>query len=59
MLYFRRGKGFGKCVGNHIVSGTENKAQGAFLDDPSDEVKTDIDVLGTCVILMIFGERDC
>jgi len=58
VLHLRRGKGFHKCISYHFVGRAVDKSNFAFLNDPSDEVEMNVDVLRTCVILMLLGERD-
>ena len=45
MLDFDRRQGLGEGVGNHVVGGAIYKAEGAFLDDPADEMVAHVDVL--------------
>jgi len=56
MLDFRRWKGFGKCVGDHVISRAVNKSNRTVFDDVSNKMKSDVDVFGTSVVLVVFGE---
>jgi len=51
-------KGFGECVGNHVVSRAVDKSDRAILDDIANEVESDVNVFGTSVILMVFCKCD-
>src|SRR6266436_85919 len=59
MLHLDRRQGLGERVCDHVVGWAINKSEGALLDHPADEVVPHVDVLGTCVVLMVPGEGDC
>jgi hypothetical protein len=44
-----------ECVGNHIDGGTENESEFFFLDHLTDEVKSDVNMHGTGVELVVFS----
>ena len=58
MLRLRRWEGLGECVSYHVIGRAVNDVHFAFRDDPADEVKTDIDVFRSGVVLVILGECD-
>jgi hypothetical protein len=51
-------KRFSKGIGNHIFGRAKDEPNGAVLDDPTDEMISDIDVFGTRVILVVFGKSN-
>jgi hypothetical protein len=56
MLHLGRWQGLGERVRDHVVGWAINKAQGALLDDPSDEMVVHVDVLRAHVVLMVLSE---
>jgi hypothetical protein len=56
MLHLGRWQGLGERVRDHVIGRAINEAQGALLNDPSDEVVVHIDVLRACVVLVVLGE---
>jgi len=58
MLRLCRGQGFGECVSSVVIGRTKYESNGAFFNDITDEVKVDVDVLRSCMVLVIFSELD-
>ena len=58
MLCLCRGQGFCECVSSVVISGTKYESNGAFFNDITDEVEADVDVLCSCMVLVIFSELD-
>jgi hypothetical protein len=56
VLDLRRRKGFGKRVGDHVVGRAVNKSNRTAFDDVSNKMEADVDVLGTSMVLVVFGE---
>ena len=48
----------GKGVGDHVVCRAIDERKVALANDPSNKMKTYIDVLGSGVILLVFGKGD-
>ena len=44
-----------KCIGNHFFDWAIDKPKRAVFNDPANEMKSDINMFGSSVILMIFG----
>ena len=47
---------FCECVGNHVISRAVNKLNRAVFDDIANEMEADVDVLGTSMVLVVFGK---
>jgi len=58
MLDFHRWKGFGKCVGDYVISRAVNKSNRTVFDDISNKMKLDVNVFGMSVVLVVFGKCD-
>jgi hypothetical protein len=58
MLDFCRGKGSGENVSYHVIGRAVDEPNRVFFDDPTDEGKTYVDVLGPSMILVILSECD-
>ena len=58
MLDFRRWKGLGKGIGDHVICRAVNKPNRAIFDDVVDEMKANVNVLGASVVLVILHECD-
>ena len=58
MLHFQWREGFGWCVSDHICSRAVNETELAILNNPVDKVESHINVLGMCMVLVIFCECD-
>ena len=52
MLDFCRQKGFCKCICYHFFSRAVDKSYFAVFNNPSYEVEMNVDVLGSCMLLM-------
>ena len=50
-----QGKGFGESVGNHVGSGTIDESQFPLFYYPMDEVKMHVDVLSSCMLLVVLS----
>ena len=57
MLDFQWRERFSKYVGHHVFCRTINEPDFSFFDDPTNEMKPNIDMLGPCVELMLLRER--
>ena len=53
MLDLEGSEHFGEHVGNHIFGWAIHKLNAAILDDPVDEVKANIDVLGASMVTVV------
>jgi len=51
-------KGFGECVGDHVICRAVDKPNGTVFDDVVNKVKLDVDVFGMSVVLVVFGKCD-
>ena len=58
MFRFHGRKGFGECVGDHVIGRTVNEADRAVFDDVSNEMKTNVNMFGSGMVLVIFRELD-
>ena len=58
MLDLWRRECLGKSIGNHNICWAVDKSYFAVVNDPVDEVKVDVDVLGVGMVLVVFGEHD-
>ena len=58
MLDLSGWEGFRERVGNHVVSRAVNKSNRAVFNDVADEMEADVNVLGTCMVLVILCECD-
>ena len=56
VLDLSRWKSFRERVSNHVVSRAVNKLNRAVFDDVANEMEADVDVLGTSVVLVVFGK---
>ena len=56
MLDFRGWESFRKCVSNHFVGWTIDESERPVFDDPSNKMESDVDMLGSRMVLMVFGE---
>lgn len=58
VLDLRAGMRFGERVCHHIFGRAIDYFDLLVLHNPTDEVKTNVDVLGTCMVLMVLCEQD-
>ena len=58
MLHFGQWKGLRQSISDHIGSKAIDETDLSVFHDPAYEVEMDVDVLGMCVILMVFSECD-
>jgi hypothetical protein len=50
------GQGLGEDVGCHVVGGTISEGEGVVSNDLVDEVETDVDVFGPCMVVVLDGK---
>ena len=58
MFHLRRGKGFRKCVGYHLVGRAVDDTNLSFFDDPSNKMEMNVDMFCMRVILVLLHERN-
>ena len=58
MLRLGGGERFGERIGNLFIGGAVDKSHEALFDNVTDEVKTDVNMFCTCVVLVVFSEFD-
>ena len=58
MLRFDVGKRLGKCVGDHVIGRTINEINGTVIDDESNKMIPDVNMLCASVIRTVTGECD-
>jgi hypothetical protein len=56
VLDFCRREGFSEGIRNHVVRGTVDELKGTLLNDPANEVETNVDVFGASMVLMVLTE---
>ena len=54
VLDFGRWQSFGKGVGHHVIGWAINQMEMTVFDNIANEVKTDVNILGASMILMVF-----
>jgi hypothetical protein len=59
MLDFRGRKGLRQSISNHVGGRAIDEPKLALFNNPTDKVKTDIDMFGSRVILVVLRERNC
>jgi hypothetical protein len=58
MLHLDRWQHLGECVGDYVIGGAVNEAQGPLLNDPSDPMIMHINVLGPGMVLVVACEHN-
>jgi hypothetical protein len=58
MFDFGRRQCFCESISNHVFGGTVNEMKWALFNDPMNEVKSDVNVLGMSMVLMVLSEGD-
>jgi hypothetical protein len=58
VLDLRRGERLSECVCDHVGGGAVNKAEGAPLNNPTNKMIADIDVLGPRVVMVVLRESN-
>jgi len=56
VLDLRRGECLSECICDHVGGGAVNKAEGAPLDNPTNKMIADINVLGPHVVTVVLHE---
>lgn len=51
-------QGFGKCISHHLSSRTIDESDFSILNDSSNKVEMDINVLQMSMVLAVFGKEN-